>query len=427
MPPRHGKSEFVSKYFPGWWLGNFPDEKVILGSYEADFASQWGGAVRDTLEEYGDEVFGVRLRHDSKAKNRWNVVGRRGGMQTAGTNGAVTGKGAHLLIIDDPVKNWQEASSETYRASSEAWFKTVAYTRLEPRGVIVLVMTRWFQDDMAGNRLARMADGSGEPWTVIDFPAIAEEQDVLGRKPGDALWPERFTAQDLDGIKRELGPYHFAALYQQKPQPAEGGLFKREKFQYCRLGKIGDAEYFTAPGREPVALNSCICFQTVDLAASLKETADYFVLGTWYLSPLKDLYLRDVVRLRVEGPDQVPLIVQKQQQFGAKYVAIEKSGFQLTTVQAAVRTGLPARGVTPQGDKWGHALGYAARVDQGTVFFLEGAPWLGAYETELVNFGPGCAHDDQVDMSSYAAEQLNSTLSWTSMKTTLPGRRKVPI
>ena len=151
MPPRHGKSEFASKYFPAWFLGRYPEKRVILASYEADFASQWGRKVRDLLEHHGSRLFGVMVRHDSKAADRWELADHGGGMQTAGVGGAITGKGADLLIIDDPVKNAEQANSDVYREKTWEWYTSTAYTRLEPGGAVILIQTRWHEDDQIGS------------------------------------------------------------------------------------------------------------------------------------------------------------------------------------------------------------------------------------------------------------------------------------
>lgn len=178
MPPRHGKSFLASQYFPAWYLGKFPDRRIILCSYEADFAAGWGRKVRDTLEECGQEVFGVKIRPDSSAANRWDIEGRLGGMITAGVGGPVTGKGADLCLIDDPVKNYEEAASPRYRERAWDWYRSVTYTRLEPDGAVVLIMTRWNEADLAG-MILREAEGIGEHWEVLTMPALSETAEVF--------------------------------------------------------------------------------------------------------------------------------------------------------------------------------------------------------------------------------------------------------
>lgn len=218
MPPRHGKSMLTSQYFPAWYLGIFPDNRVIFTSYEADFAMSWGRKSRDTLDRHS-KAFGVRIRSDSSAAIRWDVEGHLGGMATAGVGGPITGKGANLFIIDDPIKNDEEAMSPRQREKIWQWYQSTAYTRLEPDGTMILIMTRWNRDDLGGRV---QANDDGEPWTVLNLPAIAGEKDALGRQPGEALWPERYSLDQLREIQKTVGPYWWGCLFQQDPG-AEGG------------------------------------------------------------------------------------------------------------------------------------------------------------------------------------------------------------
>jgi hypothetical protein len=174
VPPRHGKSELVSKYFPAWFLGVYRNRRIILAGYEASFAASWGRKARTLLESHGD-MFGVQVDQKSSASDAWNIKGAEGGMQTAGVGGPITGKGADVLIIDDPIKNYEEAHSETFREKTWDWFTSTAYTRLEPNGTVILVQTRWHEDDLAG-RIIR--DMKHEKWRVINFPALADVNPV---------------------------------------------------------------------------------------------------------------------------------------------------------------------------------------------------------------------------------------------------------
>ncbi|MCI0356126.1 MAG: terminase family protein [Acidobacteria bacterium] len=219
MPPQHGKSELCSRYLPAWYLGRYPDRRVILTSYEADFAASWGRKARDLLEHWG-WLFGVRVHRRSGAANRWDLDGHECGMTAAGVGGPITGKGAHLLIVDDPIKNDEEARSSTFREKQWDWWQSVATTRLRPGALIIVIQTRWNRDDLTG-RILKQADETGHNWRVVKFPAVAEEHDVLGRAPDEALWPEVFTPTRLESIKATHSNYYWQALYQQNPQ-AEG-------------------------------------------------------------------------------------------------------------------------------------------------------------------------------------------------------------
>ncbi|MCH7584918.1 MAG: phage terminase large subunit [Acidobacteria bacterium] len=404
MPPRHGKSELVSAYLPAWYSGSHPDRRVILASHEADFAASWGRRVRDILEEHGQALFGVTVRADSAAAHRWDIAGHRGGMITAGVGGTITGRGADLLIIDDPHKSAEEVQSLTHRERVWDWYRAVARTRLEPGANIVLIQTRWHEDDLAGRLLAE-ADTAGEKWEVLSLPALAEADDPLGRALGEPLWPERFDLDELAAVRRSMGSYWWAALYQQRPQPLGGGIFKRDWFRYYRTA--GGAYRLLQPDGSAthVSAADCVRFCTVDLAVSTKTSADFTVVATWAETPNKDLLLLDRVRQRLEGPDQVPLLRRVYEQWSPSFIGIERVGYQLTLIQEANREGLPVRELTADRDKISRALVAAARMDAGTVYFPAGASWLGEFEDELLAF-PSGRYDDQVDVLAYAAIQL---------------------
>ena len=214
LPPRHGKSELIGRYFPAWYLGTYPERHVMYASYEARQARKYGRLARNVLAECGLRFFDVQVAPDASAADLWSLAGREGGMVTAGVGGPLTGKGAHLLIVDDPTKNSSEAQSVVLRERLWEWWESTALTRLEPGGGVVLVQTRWHLDDLAGRALERQA---GENWQIIRLPALAEEPDLLGRVEGDALWPARFDAAALARIRDNRELYWWLAMYQQRP------------------------------------------------------------------------------------------------------------------------------------------------------------------------------------------------------------------
>lgn len=394
MPPRHGKSELSSHYFPAWFAGRFPDKRVILTSYEADFAASWGRKARDTLEEYGPQVFGVNVDPTSSAANRWNILGRRGGMTTAGVGGPITGRGADLFIIDDPVKNAEEAHSPTIRERHWQWYQAVARTRIEPGGAIVLIMTRWHEDDLAGRLLRQMEDDpEADQWEVLRLPAIAEEADPLGREPGQALWPDRYNEQDLAAIRASVGEYTWEALYQQRPAPPGGSVFKREWFR-----QIVD--------QAPEGLR---WVRFWDLATSTAKTADWTVGALVGTDREGRIYIADIVRRRSEWPDTRKLIVATAQQDGRTVrVGVEKVAFQLAAWQDLMREpellGHAVEAVPVDKDKELRARPWAARAEAGKVILVRG-PWLGKFLAEVETFPHG-EHDDQVDAVSGAVQML---------------------
>ncbi|OAT81136.1 hypothetical protein A6M21_11830 [Desulfotomaculum copahuensis] len=404
MPPRHGKSEVVSKKFPAWFLGRNPDKEVILTSYGADLTFDFSRIARDTFERMGPVLWGLELSPRSSAVGRWEIKGHRGGLTAAGIGGPITGRGAHVAIIDDPIKNWEEANSKTYREAVWNWYRTVLRTRLAPQGAIILVLTRWHEDDLAG-RLLKEAKNGGEQWEVLRLPAVAEENDPLGRQPGEPLWPEYgFDATWAKETEKAVGSFVWAALYQQRPMPAEGGLFKRTNFRYFQV----DAEWYTLhrpEGDKRVPKNACWVFQTCDPAGSTKTTADYFVLGTWAVTPDRELLLLDIIRERLEGPDQPRLFREGYRRYSPSFQGVETKNMGLTLYQMLLREGLPIRELKADSDKVTRALPAAARMEAGMIYFLEGAPWLDDYESELLAF-PNGEHDDQVDITAYAAQQV---------------------
>ena len=219
MPPRHGKSELASRRFPAWYLGRNPQRQIIAASYNSDLASDFGREVRDIVgsQEYA-ALFDARLRDDSRAADRWHTD-MGGAYVAAGVGTAVTGRGAHVLLIDDPLKDREEADSEIRRQRVWDWFTSTAYTRLMPGGAIVVIQTRWHEDDLAGRLLAQQAAGI-DKWEVLDLPALDGNE--------KALWPEWYDEKALARIRAAIGVRDWSALYQQRPAPEEGDYFKSE-------------------------------------------------------------------------------------------------------------------------------------------------------------------------------------------------------
>lgn len=220
MPPRHGKSEFVCRYLPAWYLGSRPRNRVILASYGAELARTWGRRARDVLQRCQADSppwfgGGANISGNQSAAADWETVSG-GGMVTAGAGGPITGRGANLLIVDDPIKNAEEAMSDTMREALYDWWRSTASTRLEPDGIAVVMATRWHKDDLTGRLIGDCIE-AGTPFSRLCLPAIAEENDPLGRNIGDPLWPRRWPASELEAKRTSLGSYWWNALYQQRP------------------------------------------------------------------------------------------------------------------------------------------------------------------------------------------------------------------
>ncbi|MFD8470408.1 terminase large subunit domain-containing protein, partial [Streptomyces cyaneofuscatus] len=222
MPPRAGKSRRTSRWGPVWYLRKQPDHRFMLASYAAHLADDHGRWVRNTITEHAPTL-GINLKYGSQAANRFDIDRHEGGMVTAGVGGALTGRGAHVAAVDDPFKGSEDAGSPTMRDRVWDWWQAVLLTRLEPQGSVLLVNTRWDDDDLSGRLLKEEPDD----WIVIDLPALAlTADDPLGRQPGEALWPARFTAEDYARIRKSVGERVWWSLYQQQPRPLEGGVWQ---------------------------------------------------------------------------------------------------------------------------------------------------------------------------------------------------------
>jgi predicted phage terminase large subunit-like protein len=315
MPPRHGKSWLTSLYTPAWYLSLWPDRSIILASYEATFAATWGRGVRNFLQENQGDL-GVRLAEDSLSADRWNTT-QGGGMVTAGIGGPITGRGGHLLII----KNWEEAASDLIREKQIEWFNSTLYTRAEPGASIIVLMTRWHEHDLAGYLLTEHHD----KWEEIKLPAIAEENDPLGRAVGDALCPERYSAEMLANIKAAVGPRVWNSLYQQRPAPLEGNLFKEEMFEY---GPIPQEFDFT--------------FIMGDTAYKDKQENDFTVFTAFGVKG-ESLFVIDVLRGRIQASDiEAPALafINRFSSYGFRGAYIEPKGHGIYLNQALPRKGV---------------------------------------------------------------------------------------
>lgn len=423
-PPRHGKSELFSRRGPAFFLGRHPDLSIIATSYAESLAGDMNRDVQRIIDsdEYKNIFPATRLGGGAlRNSDIFEITGHRGRYRSAGVGGGITGQGAHLLIIDDPVKDAAQANSQTYRDNAWNWYRTTAYTRLMPGGGVLLAQTRWHEDDLAGRLLAAMKKGQGDKWRIVLYPAIAEVDETHRRK-GEALHPERYPIDQLEAIKIVTGSYAWAALYQQNPQPAEGNKFKRGWFRYWKVEGTGDAAIYRmldAAGStvRSVRARDCRRFGTSDLAASLKTSADYTVIAAWAVTPESDLLLLDLVRDHFEEPE---ILLQARAIFrrhSLQYLTVEQNFIGLGVIQTLRRgridpetrehvPGLPVRAFKAATDKLSRAGTAIVRCEAGQVYWPESAPWLGDFEHELLGFPVGAAHDDQVDALSMAADDV---------------------
>lgn len=407
MPPRHGKSTVISEHMPPWVLSCYPDWRVILTSYEADFAATWGHKARQHIEAHPE--FGATLDTSSRAKDHWDLASpHRGSMITAGTGGPVTGQGANVLIIDDPVKNAEQALSPTYRQKAWDWLISTAYTRLEPIAYVLILQTRWHEDDLLGRAVA---SAPGE-WYYVNLPAIAMEDDPLGRSPGEALCPPWYDLTAL-GKKQadEAEGQWFSAMYQGMPTVLGGGIFKEAEFRRWTRTQTHYVLHAPADGGDETrycATNDCTRIQTVDLGATKTTTADFSVISTWDITPDRDAILVDRVRERLDSSEHLKWLTKHYRRMKPRYIIIEKKTYGLTLLQGGMRDGLPVRpGHEGNDDKVSMAIPAGSIITAGRVYFptVANAPWITEFTHELLQF-PNGVHDDQVDTLSLLAEHL---------------------
>jgi len=393
-PPRHGKSELISCNFPAWYLGRNPNKKIIHTSYSASLSLEWSRRTRDIVEdELFRVMFGVSTDPDVRASDSWKIARHRGGMISAGVGGSITGHGADILIIDDPIKNEQEAESELYRERIFNWYKSVARTRLEPNAAIILMMTRWHQKDLAGRILEEEKD-----WVVINLPALAEEGDLLGRPINAALWPQRFNEQALLKTKSDIGSRFWNALYRGFPVDPQGAIIKRSWIQYYD-------ELVPKTAR----------FGGIDTATSKKTSADNMSLVEVCLDRDDFLYVDDVFLDRISVTEFAKFIsnIHKERKF--KQINIESNNAgeavkqRIDEVGREDKTHPPVHAIVTDTDKVVRVIEFQHLIENGTIKFKRGNPRVAKLIEHLVNFdGKDGADDDDVDALGFAIKAARS-------------------
>ncbi|GAB4514050.1 MAG: phage terminase large subunit [Anaerolineae bacterium] len=413
-PPQHGKSELASVRLPAFWLGRRPDHPVILASYAASLAYSKSRQARGIVEsaEYARLFPGVATRQDSRAVDHWELAPpHRGGMLAAGVGGPITGHGAMLGIIDDPFENWEQAQSQTIRDRVWEWWRTTFRTRIWEDGAIILIMTRWHEDDLAGRLLQEQADR----WTVLRLPALAETQeerdennrrlglptgqpDPLGRQPGEPLCPGRFSREALEEIRRDVGPMAWAAEYQGAPRAPEGNRFKRHWFP------IVDA----APAQARRV-------RYWDKAATAGGGA--YTSGVLMAEAGGIYYVEDVVRGQWSAWQREQVIRQTaeldRQRYGNTvqiWIEQEPGSGGKESAENTIRNlaGFPVFADRPTGDKDVRLEPFAAQAEAGNVRLVRGA-WNGAYIEELCAI-PNSPYRDQADATAGAFNKLTGAL-----------------
>lgn len=394
MPPRHGKSELASRRFPAWFLGRNPGKSVIAASYNSDLATDFGRQVRNIVAspEYG-KLFRAALAEDSRAANRWNTEDG-GAYVAAGVGTAITGRGADILLIDDPLKDREEADSELQRQKIWDWYTSTAYTRLAPGGRVVVIQTRWHEDDLTGRLIEEQARG-GDKWDILELPAIGRD--------GQALWPAFYPLPTLERIRSVLPTRDWAALYQQRPAPDEGAYYKRDWFRYYdekpqHLRIYGSSDYAVTEGGGDY---------TVHLVAGVDPDDNIYILDVWRAQASSDVWISELLNLiRTHKP---LMWIEEQGQI------IKSIGPFLDKRMREERIYCRREQVASAADKPTRSRSIQARTAMGKVYLPRKAAWLDAFTSELLVF-PAGKHDDQVDTFGLIGRMLDEIIPATVPK-----------
>lgn len=428
MPPRHGKSEIVSNNFPSWVLGNAPWMEIMLSSYAVSLATDFSKANRDRIRNsdvYHSLFPDCRIDRNHEGAELWKTT-VRGGFLAAGVGGPITGRGANVFIVDDPVKNYEEAESETVRESVKNWWRSTARTRLSPGGGVLIIQTRWHDDDLAGflhnEYLEGMKEGIPEEelekFEIISFPAEAESEEFLDddmnlykdiheadvpvrkiRDVGDPLHPERYSLNYLRQTRRTMGERLYGALYQQNPVPDTGDFFRIEDFRY----------YTSEPhlGPRPV-------YFAWDFAVSLKQTSDFNVGVAAMYNEYGEVVVLDVLRGRWRVDELTDKMVELIGRFphNAAKLGIERGviweAIKDTFFRKMNKRGLQVSidySLRPMTDKRIRARPLQAWMQAGKLKFPAGQPWMEQVKNELLRFDAG-VHDDVVDAFAWLIRML---------------------
>jgi len=451
MPPRHGKSMIASHHFPAWGLGHHPHMEFIAASYGSSLPMGFSRKVRSFLRDrrYQAMFPDTKLDRTNENVEGWSTT-RGGGYIPAGVGRGITGKGAHCFIVDDPIKDAEEADSETVRQSTWDWWGSTAYTRLAPNAGVLVIQTRWHDDDLSGRMIFQMKEELKEAaelkeiheiqgmkpkeiqakydqalreidqWEIIEYPAISNHDEWLNldgsvttdpvnddskflRLKSDALHPERFDYTRLMKIKRALQPRHWSALYQQNPVPEEGMYFTKSMFRYSASGHFSSY---------PI----CIAW---DLAIGLKQQNDYTVGAVGYLDQYDSIHVLEIVRGKWNTHQICEMILGLYQKYNAQTTSSVVVGIETGQLQLAVMPHLNKlmdiartwisfdETLTPLTDKLARARPLQGRMQQGRVLFpLESTdPWVADTRHELLRF-PGGVFDDQVDALAWLARMF---------------------
>jgi predicted phage terminase large subunit-like protein len=407
VPPRHGKSTLSTKIFPAWYIGNNPSKRVITASSTTNLATSFSRYTRNIFREFAPKVFGEEIAPDSKGSARWDLKGRSGGMLAAGVGKQISGFGADVLLIDDATRNAEEAYSQTSRDKVWTWYVNDARTRLHSGGSIVIIGTRWHEDDIIGRAL----DDSDEKWERIRLPALSEgEGDLLGRPEGKALWPSMFDLDYFRAPMKETNVWH--ALYQQNPIPIGGGIIKRDWVRYYDCLPEDSTSYL----------------QSWDMTFK-KTSKGSYVVGQVWCRDKANFYLVDQVRKRCNFADtleSVKTMIGKWPKCNRILVEDKANGPAIISMLKQDIPGVIA--VKADASKEARLRSVEPYFEAGNVFFPEPGKfdWVDELVAEVTSF-PGCKYDDQVDAMSQALSKYRDDYATMPSDADMSfGRRESP-
>lgn len=393
VPPRHGKSEMVTVRWPAWLLEKYPYLKIIVGCYGQDLSNRFSLKTRRIVEGR------LPMAPDKAKVQEWETAAG-GGLRAVGAGAGITGYGGDLILIDDPVKNRATANSKTYREMVWNWYQDDLYTRREPDAMMVLIMTRWHHDDLAGRILA---SEDGPNWTVISLPALAEsEDDPLGRKIGEALCPARYPESALLDLQR-AGAARFASLYQQRPSLQEGNIFQREWWQY----------YNEAPSFLGI-------IQSWDTAFKKNQDNDFTVCTTWGITRT-GYYILAMWKEKVEFPELKRAVAQLAARWHPLAILVEDKASGQSLIQELQRdTDLPVIPIPKNTDTIEMAHIVTPSIEAGKVYLPDlpdQAAWVDDLVEETAAF-PSAPHDDIVVSIIQALQYLRGHFVVGEVRTT---------
>lgn len=418
MPPQHGKSMHITETLPSYFLGQFPNEGVIEISYNDTFASKFGARNRDKIKEYGNDLFGIGIAKDSNAKGEWDILDAdgkktRGGMISRGVLSGITGSSlGDCIIIDDPIKNREEANSEVYRQKIwDEWMDSIS-TRIHPGAIVIVILTRWHEDDLWG-RLDDPEHGNPLPWENHNLPLEAEENDLLGREIGEPLWPDRYDKDFVE--ERKQYPASYNSLYQGRPTSQEGNLIKRHWWRYWKPKGVelppvtirlpnGD---FTNVEAIELPDNFDTQIQSWDMTFKDSDGTDFVVGGVW-ASKGANIFALDKIRNRMDFVNTVSAfekMTSKWPKATAKLVEDKANGPAIISMLRKKIHGIIP--IKPEGSKLARASAVTDIIESGNVYLPHPqiCNWTNEFVEECASFPKG-AHDDYVDEMSQALKRL---------------------